>query len=73
MLEQADAAPEGRTRTTTPPVFMYHPISPSAQPDPHHLRVHRDRLDRHLRLLSRLGLRVVSLGELLRATEQGRS
>jgi peptidoglycan/xylan/chitin deacetylase (PgdA/CDA1 family) len=70
---QAGAAPEGRTRTTTPPVFMYHSISPSAEPDPHRLRVHPDRLDRHLRLLSRLGLRGVSLGELLRAGEQAQA
>ncbi len=63
----------GAARTVTPPVFMYHSISPSVQPDPHRLRVHPDRLDRHLRLLSRLGLRGVSLGELLRAREQGRA
>ena len=66
MFGQAAAAPAGRTRTATPPVFMYHSISPSTRPDPHRLRVHPDRLDRHLRLLRRLGLRGVSLGELLR-------
>jgi peptidoglycan/xylan/chitin deacetylase (PgdA/CDA1 family) len=61
----------GRVRTKTPPVFMYHSISPSTRPDPHALRVHPARLDRHLRLLSRLGLRGVSLSELLRAAERG--
>jgi peptidoglycan/xylan/chitin deacetylase (PgdA/CDA1 family) len=61
----------GRVRTATPAVLMYHSISPSAGPDPHRLRVHPDRLDRHLRLLRRLGLRGVSLAELLRATERG--
>jgi peptidoglycan/xylan/chitin deacetylase (PgdA/CDA1 family) len=60
-------------RTFTPPVFMYHSISPSGQPDPHRLRVHPDRLERHLRLLARLGLRGVSLSELLRADERGQS
>ncbi|SDF12208.1 Peptidoglycan/xylan/chitin deacetylase, PgdA/CDA1 family [Blastococcus fimeti] len=63
----------GSARTVTPPVFMYHSISPSTEPDPHRLRVAPARLDRHLRLLSRLGLRGVSLGELLRAQEQGRA
>jgi peptidoglycan/xylan/chitin deacetylase (PgdA/CDA1 family) len=58
-------------RTRTPPVFMYHSISPSTGPDPHALRVHPARLDRHLRLLRRLGLRGVSLSELLRATDRG--
>ncbi|MHA7279453.1 polysaccharide deacetylase family protein [Arthrobacter sp. MDT2-2] len=58
---------------TTPPVFMYHSISPSSLPDPHRLRVHPDRLDRHLRLLRRLGLRGVSLSELLRAQDQGKA
>lgn len=50
---------------------MYHSISPSALPDPHRLRVHPRRLDRHLTLLRRLGLRGVSLSELLRAGERG--
>lgn len=54
-----------------PPVLMYHSISPSTLPDPHRVRVHPERLGRHLRLLRRLGLRGVSLGELLRAHEQG--
>lgn len=54
-----------------PPVYMYHSISPSTLPDPYRLRVHPDRLDRHLRLLRRLGLRGVSLSELLRAHERG--
>ena len=73
MLGQAGTAPVASDRTVTPPVFMYHSISPSTAPDPHRLRVHPDRLDRHLRLLSRLGLRGVSLGELLRAREEGRA
>jgi peptidoglycan/xylan/chitin deacetylase (PgdA/CDA1 family) len=54
-----------------PPVLMYHSISPSREPDPHRLRVHPARLDRHLRLLRRLGLRGVSMSELLRAQERG--
>jgi peptidoglycan/xylan/chitin deacetylase (PgdA/CDA1 family) len=53
------------------PVLMYHSISHPAGPDPHLLRVHPDRLDRHLRLLRRLGLRGVGLTELLRAQERG--
>ncbi|WP_026548678.1 polysaccharide deacetylase family protein [Arthrobacter sp. Br18] len=61
----------GPVRVTAPPVFMYHSISPSTQPDPHRLRVHPERLGRHLRLLRRLGLRGVSLSELLRANDQG--
>jgi peptidoglycan/xylan/chitin deacetylase (PgdA/CDA1 family) len=56
---------------STPPVFMYHSISPSTQPDPHRLRVSPARLDRHLRLLRRLGLRGVPLSELLRAADRG--
>ena len=73
MFGQAGTAPSELGRTATPPVFMYHSISPAAGPDPHRLRVHPDRLDRHLRLLGRLGLRGVSLAELLRAGEQGRA
>lgn len=73
MLGQPGAAAARSGRTATPPVFMYHSISPSTAPDPHRLRVHPARLERHLRLLSRLGLRGVSLGELLRAHEQGRA
>jgi peptidoglycan/xylan/chitin deacetylase (PgdA/CDA1 family) len=64
---------DDRMRVRTPPVFMYHSISPSRVPDPHRLRVHPGRLDRHLRLLGRLGLRGVSLSELLRAEERGES
>jgi peptidoglycan/xylan/chitin deacetylase (PgdA/CDA1 family) len=56
---------------STPPVLMYHSISASTGPDPHRLRVHPDRLDRHLRLLRRMGLRGVSLSELLRAQALG--
>jgi peptidoglycan/xylan/chitin deacetylase (PgdA/CDA1 family) len=63
------------TATRTPvrvrPVLMYHSISASTAPDPHRLRVHPDRLDRHLRLLRRLGLRGVGLSELLRAQQRG--
>lgn len=73
MFGQAGTAPVRSGRTTTPPVFMYHSISPSTAPDPHRLRVHPARLERHLRLLARLGLRGVSLGELLRAREEGRA
>jgi peptidoglycan/xylan/chitin deacetylase (PgdA/CDA1 family) len=58
-------------RLSIPPVLMYHSISPSTVPDPHRLRVHPARLDRHLRLLRRLGLRGVSLSELLHARERG--
>jgi peptidoglycan/xylan/chitin deacetylase (PgdA/CDA1 family) len=72
-MVHGSAARAGRVRTVTPPVFMYHSISPSGSPDPHRLRVHPDRLDGHLRLLRRLGLRGVSLSELLRAQEQGKA
>jgi peptidoglycan/xylan/chitin deacetylase (PgdA/CDA1 family) len=71
------APSEGATSTTTrlrvPPVLMYHSISPSRLPDPHRVRVHPDRLDRHLRLLRRLGLRGVSLAELMAAHDRGAS
>jgi peptidoglycan/xylan/chitin deacetylase (PgdA/CDA1 family) len=50
---------------------MYHSVSPSTAPDPHRLRVHPDRLDHHLRLLARLGLRGVGLAELLAAADRG--
>lgn len=58
-------------RTSIPPVLMYHSVSPSGLPDPYRLRVHPARLDRHLRLLRRLGLRGVPLAELLDAVERG--
>ena len=58
-------------RVSTPPVFMYHSISPSTRPDPHRLRVSPARLDRHLRLLRRLGLRGVPLAELVAAHDRG--
>jgi peptidoglycan/xylan/chitin deacetylase (PgdA/CDA1 family) len=58
-------------RLRIPPVLMYHSISPSTEPDPHRLRVSPARLDRHLRLLRRLGLRGVSLTELVRAADRG--
>jgi peptidoglycan/xylan/chitin deacetylase (PgdA/CDA1 family) len=61
----------GRRRVRIPPVLMYHSVSPSAQPDPHRVRVSPARLDRHLRLLRRLGLQGVSLAELLAARERG--
>ena len=64
-------ATAARVRLPLPPVLMYHSISPSPEPDPHRLRVHPDRLDRHLRLLRRLGLRGVSLTELVRAADRG--
>lgn len=50
---------------------MYHSISPAITPDPHLLRVHPDRLDAQLRVLRRLGLRGVSLGELVAARDRG--
>jgi peptidoglycan/xylan/chitin deacetylase (PgdA/CDA1 family) len=63
------SAAEGRL--LVPPVLMYHSISSSTEPDPHRIRVHPDRLDRHLRLLRRLGLRGVSQTELVRAVDRG--
>jgi peptidoglycan/xylan/chitin deacetylase (PgdA/CDA1 family) len=57
-------------RVDTPAVLMYHSISPGQSPDPHGLRVHPDRLDGHLRLLRRTGLRGVSLSELLDAHQR---
>jgi peptidoglycan/xylan/chitin deacetylase (PgdA/CDA1 family) len=62
---------EQQERLRIPPVLMYHSISPSSAPDPHRVRVHPARLDRHLRLLRRLGLRGVSLRELLEARDRG--
>jgi peptidoglycan/xylan/chitin deacetylase (PgdA/CDA1 family) len=50
---------------------MYHSVSPSTRPDPHRVRVSPGRLDRHLRSLRRLGLRGVSLADLLAAQERG--
>jgi len=58
-------------RLRLPPVLMYHSVSASDLPDPHRIRVHPRRLDRHLRLLGRLGLRGVSLAELVAAGERG--
>lgn len=58
-------------RLQLPPVLMYHSVCASALPDPHRIRVHPDRLDQHLRLLRRLGLRGVSLGELMAAADRG--
>jgi len=58
-------------RMRTPPVLMYHSISPSRMPDPHRVRVHPGRLEEHLRLIRRLGLRGVGMAELLRAREVG--
>lgn len=60
-------------RLRIPPVLMYHSISPSTEPDPHAVRVHPARLDGHLRLLRRLGLRGVSLAGLLDAQDRGRA
>lgn len=60
-----------RRRLRIPPVLMYHSICPTGRPDPHRVRVPPDRLDRHLRLLRRLGLRGVSLAELLDAQQRG--
>jgi peptidoglycan/xylan/chitin deacetylase (PgdA/CDA1 family) len=64
-------AEQAGVRVSIPPVLMYHSVSPSTVPDPHRLRVHPSRLERHLRLLGRLGLRGVSLSELVRAQERG--
>ncbi|WP_409329171.1 polysaccharide deacetylase family protein [Trujillonella humicola] len=58
-------------RLRMPPVLMYHSISPSQDADPNRIRVHPDRLARHLRLLRRLGLRGVSLAELVAAADRG--
>ncbi len=74
MTVPADSAvldAEGRRRVRIPPVLMYHSVSPSTRPDPHRVRVSPDRLDRHLVLLRRLGLRGVPLAELLAAEERG--
>jgi peptidoglycan/xylan/chitin deacetylase (PgdA/CDA1 family) len=60
-------------RMRLPPVLMYHSISCSTEPDPHRVRVVPRRLDAHLRLLCRLGLRGVSLGELVAAQARGRA
>jgi peptidoglycan/xylan/chitin deacetylase (PgdA/CDA1 family) len=62
---------DARTPLRVRPVLMYHSISASTAPDPHRLRVHPERLDRHLRWLRRLGLRGVGLTELLHAQERG--
>lgn len=59
-------------RLPLPPVLMYHSVCAATGPDPHRLRVHPDRLDAHLRLLRRLGLRGVSLSELVAAADRGR-
>jgi peptidoglycan/xylan/chitin deacetylase (PgdA/CDA1 family) len=70
----ADAAihdAEGRRRMRIPAVLMYHSVSPSTEPDPHRIRVSPALLDRHLRLLRRLGLRGVPLAGLLAAQERG--
>jgi peptidoglycan/xylan/chitin deacetylase (PgdA/CDA1 family) len=66
-------AEQGRPRglRPLPPVLMYHSVSSATTPDPHLLRVHPDRLDAQLRTLRRLGLRGVSLGELVRARDRG--
>ncbi|MGY1601016.1 polysaccharide deacetylase family protein [Geodermatophilus sp. SYSU D00815] len=60
-------------RLRVPPVLMYHSISPSTAPDPHRVRVSPRRLDAHLRLLRRLGLRGVPLGELVAARDRGQA
>lgn len=68
----AEVAVPNRTLARQP-VLMYHSVSPSDAPDPNLLRVHPDRLDQQLRALRRLGLRGVSLAELLAAAEAGRA
>ncbi|RBY74861.1 polysaccharide deacetylase family protein [Blastococcus sp. TF02-09] len=50
---------------------MYHSVSPATTPDPNLLRVHPDRLHAQLRALTRMGLRGVSLRELVRARDRG--
>ena len=70
-MTDAALAVAGGARLRIPPVLMYHSISPSPGPDPHRVRVHPARLDGHLRLLRRLGLRGVSLGELMTASDRG--
>jgi peptidoglycan/xylan/chitin deacetylase (PgdA/CDA1 family) len=62
---------EPRVAMRIQPVLMYHSISPSSDPDPNLLRVHPDRLDEQLRALKRLGLRGVSLAELVLAHDRG--
>ncbi|WP_199583171.1 polysaccharide deacetylase family protein [Blastococcus sp. TF02-9] len=61
----------GRTPRVVPPVLMYHSVSPATTPDPNLLRVHPDRLHAQLRALTRMGLRGVSLRELVRARDRG--
>ena len=58
-------------RLRVPPVLMYHSISPRTDPDPHRVRVGPRRLDAHLRLLRRLGLRGVPLADLVAARDRG--
>ena len=65
------AVADTRTRMPIPPVLMYHSVSPAGHADPHRIRVHPARLDRHLTLLRRLGLRGVSLAEVLAAEARG--
>jgi peptidoglycan/xylan/chitin deacetylase (PgdA/CDA1 family) len=52
---------------------MYHSVSADRSPDPHRLRIHPQRLDRHLTLLRRTGLRGVPLAELVQAVDAGRA
>ncbi|MCW2583985.1 MAG: polysaccharide deacetylase, partial [Klenkia sp.] len=56
---------------SSPPVFMYHSVSPSCAADPFGLRVHPDRLDQQLTTLRRLGLRPVPMRELLHGWRAG--
>jgi len=49
---------------------MYHLISPSVDADPYFLRVHPDRFDAQLTFLRRLGLKGVSMREMLEAGRQ---
>ncbi|MGY2127005.1 polysaccharide deacetylase family protein [Blastococcus sp. SYSU DS0617] len=69
--EPADGTSAAPSPRLLPAVLMYHSISPATIPDPHLLRVHPDRLDAQLRTLRRLGLRGVSLGELMAARDRG--
>jgi peptidoglycan/xylan/chitin deacetylase (PgdA/CDA1 family) len=55
----------------SPTVLMYHSVSPARTEDPNLLRVHPERLEAQLRTLRRLGLRGVSLAELVAARDRG--
>lgn len=68
---EGPAVTHPRARLRIPPVLMYHSVTPSEDADPHRIRVHPARLDRHLTLLRRRGLRGVPLAEVLEAQARG--